>query len=108
MELDGFEAGLKTNAADVGVDLVHAVLAHRKLMSRVVTASKWAKVTAQMKSHTGAVARARALLLEQHHDGFAKYGKHVTEERPPAKWYSAERHADGTRRADSLASVVSV
>ena len=55
------EAALKDGASDLGFDLTAGGLAHKRDFARVVTSWKTAKIMAETKLQTGAVAKAHGM-----------------------------------------------
>ena len=108
---------LKDGASDLGFDSVAGGLPHKREFARVVTAWKTAKVMAETKLQTDAVARAYGVpvtLLPCDWTSIItefkkKFGTHVPGDRLPARSmleHFAKKLADGTLKAEPLSHVV--
>ena len=101
------------------MDLASGGLPHKREFARVVTVWKTAKVMAETKLETDAVAKAHgvpitllpcdwtSILVEFKR----KFGSHISEERLPAQSMFenfSEKLADGTLKAEKLSHVVSL
>ena len=87
------EAALKEGAADLGFNLTSGGLSHKREFARVVTVRKNAKVMADTKLQTDAVAKAHgvpvtllpcdwiSILVEFKR----KFGSHISDDRLPAQ-----------------------
>ena len=113
------ESSLKEGAADLGFDLATGGLSHKREFARIVTAWKTAKVMAETKLQTDAVAKAHGVpvtLLPCDWTSIMtefknKFGNHISDDRLPAQSMFesfTEKLADGTFKAESLSLVVSL
>ena len=113
------ESSLKEEAADLGFDLSTGGLPHKREFARIVTAWKTAKVMAETKLQTDAVAKAHGVpvtLLPCDWTSIMtefknKFGNHISDDRLPAQSMFesfTEKLADGTFKAESLSLVVSL
>ena len=111
------ETAHKDGASDLGFDLVTGGLPHKREFARVVNAWKTAKVMAETKLQTDAVARAHgmpvsllpfdwtSILTESK----KKFGSHIADDRLPAQSmfeHFAEKLGDGTLKAEPSSHVV--
>ena len=112
------ESSLKEGAGDLGFDLATGGL-HKREFARIVTAWKTAKVMAETKLQTDAVARAHGVpvtLLPCDWTSIMtefknKFGNHISDDRLPAQSMFesfTEKLADGTLKAEPLSLVVSL
>ena len=113
------EAALKEGASDLGFDLSTGGLPHKREIARVVSAWKTAKVMAETKLQTDAVARAHGvpvILLPCDWTSILtefkkKYGIHISDDRLPAQSVFetfSEKLADSTLKAEPLFYVASL
>ena len=113
------ESSLKEGAADLGFDLTTGGLPHKREFARIVTAWKTAKVMAETKLQTDAVAKAHGVpvtLLPCDWTSIMtefknKFGNHISDDRLPAQSMFesfTEKLADGTFKAEPLSLVVSL
>ena len=113
------ESSLKERAADLGFDLATGGLSHKREFAHIVTAWKTAKVMAETKLQTDAVAKAHGVpvtLLPCDWTSIMtefknKFGNHISDDRLPAQSMFesfTEKLADGTFKAESLSLVVSL
>ena len=113
------ESSLKEGAGDLGFDLATGGLPHKREFARIVTAWKTAKVMAETKLQTDAVARAHGVpvtLLPCDWTSIMtefknKFGHHISDDRLPAQSMFesfTEKLADGTLKAEPLSLVVSL
>ena len=113
------ESSLKEGAGDLGFDLATGGLPHKREFARIVTAWKTAKVMAETKLQTDAVARAHGVpvtLLPCDWTSIMtefknKFGNHISDDRLPAQSMFesfTEKLADGTLKAEPLSLVVSL
>ena len=87
------ESSLKEGAGDLGFDLATGALPHKREFARIVTAWKTAKVMAETKLQTDAVARAHGVpvtLLPCDWTSIMaefknKFGNHISDDRLPAQ-----------------------
>ena len=113
------EAALRDGASDLGFDLSAGGLPHKREFARVVTSWKTAKIMAETKLQTDAVANAHGLpvtllpcdwtsILSEFKN---KFGTQFPDERLPAQSmfeHFSEKLADGTLKAEPLSHVVSL
>ena len=113
------EAALEDGASDLGFDLTAGGLPHKREFARVVTSWKTAKIMAETKLQTDAVAKAHGLpvtLLPCDWTSILtefkkKYGTQIPDDRLPAQSmfeHFSEKLADGTLKAEPLSHVVSL
>ena len=113
------ESSLKEGAGDLGFDLATGGLPHKREFARIVTAWKTAKVMAETKLQTDAVARAHGVPVTLLPCGWTsimtefknKFGHHISNDRLPAQSMFesfTERLADGILKAEPLSLVVSL
>ena len=116
--LDDTEAGFKNIAPDLGFDLVNGGLAHKREMSRLISARKQARIASETKHHVDAVAKAHGVattILPEDWTSMVvafrtKFGKHIPDEKLPAQCYYeafADKLAIGALKAEPLSMVVS-
>ena len=114
-----FKASLNEGAADLGFNFATGGLPHKREFARVVTAWKTAKVMAETKLQTDAVARAHGVpvtLLPCDWTSIMtefkkKSGTHIADDRLPAQSMFenfSEKLADGTLKAEPLSHFVSL
>ena len=92
------EAALKEGASDLGFNLSTGGLPHKREFARVVSAWKTAKIVAETKLQTDAVARAHGVpvtLLPCDWTSILtefkkKYGSHIADDRLPKSTFKAE------------------
>ena len=117
--LDDTEAGFKSIGPDLGIDLTNGGLAHKREMSRLISAWKQARLASEAKQQVDAVAKAHgvptSLLAEDWTSMMLafrnKFGRHIPDEKLPAQsCYEAfaDKLAIGALKAEPLAMVVSL
>ena len=112
------EATLKDGASDLGFNLSAGGLPHKREFARVVTSRKTAKIMAETKLQTDAVAKAHGLLVALLPCDWTsilsefkkKFGSQIPDDRLPAQSmfeHFSEKLADGTLKAEPLSHVAS-
>ena len=113
------EAALKDGASDLGFDLSAGGLPHKREFARVVTSWKTAKIMAETKLQTDAVAKAHGLpvtllpcdwtsILSEFKN---KFGSQIPDDRLPAQSmfeHFSEKLANGTLKDEPISHVVSL
>ena len=114
------EAALKDGASDLGFNLSTGGLPHEREFARVVSVWKTAKVMAETKLQTDAVARAHGVPVTllpcdwtsiSHGVQERSTAQHIADDRLPAQSMFenfTEKLADGTLKAETLSHVVSL
>ena len=116
--LDDTEAGFKSIGPDLGIDLTNGGFAHKREMSRLISAWKQARLASEAKQHVDAVAKAHRVpssFLPEDWTSMMlafrnKFGKHIPDEKLPAQSnYEAfaDKLAIGALKAEPMAMVVS-
>ena len=91
--MDDTEAGFKNIAPDVSIDLVNGGLAHKREVSRLISAWEQARIASEAKQQVDAVDKAHGVpttLLPEDWTSMmlafqTKFGKHMQDEKLPAQ-----------------------
>ena len=110
--LDDTEAGFKNIAPDLGVDLVNGGLAHKREMSRLISAWKQARIASETKQQVDAAAKAYGVpttILPEDWTSMMAFRTKLEEKLLAQCYYEAfaDKLATGALKAELLLMVVS-